>query len=151
MDREILFRGKRIDNGEWVYGFLIMCKYTRNDNGNLYYVTKPNIVPVGNIGEAEYDGDGNFYQYAVIPETVGQCVGLRDKNGELIFEGDILEFVNDVGEKIEYTVIWDDDFAGWIISDMDTSICGMDCWDNHKYRVEVISNIHDNPELLKGE
>lgn len=68
MNREILFRGKRVDNGEWVYGHLI--------KGATRYVIQESIA--------------QYPQYEVIPETVSQYTGLTDKNGKKIFEGDIL-------------------------------------------------------------
>lgn len=144
MSDRYLFRGKRTDNGEWAYGYLIMCKYTRNDNGNLYYVTKPKIVPVGNIGEAEYDGDGNYYEYEVIPETVGQCTGLQDKNGKRIFDGDITGHRSNYSGNMVIAVVKYEDGCFLAMTDRNSGF-------NLSDKIEVIGNIHDNIEVLEEE
>jgi uncharacterized phage protein (TIGR01671 family) len=74
--REILFRGKRVDNGEWVEGLLWKKKY---NNGKRIFIS---CFP---------DKDDNEEVYVVCPETIGQLTGLTDKNGKRIFEGDIVK------------------------------------------------------------
>lgn len=124
--REILFRGKRVDNGEWVYGY----PYENYRNSCL---RKLIALPPNEFGRGEY--------IEVIPETIGQYTGLTDKNGEKIFEGDIFTYKEEYA-KIEY----DDDSAMFIIQFDDWY---MDFDFLHGHEVEILGNIHDNPELLE--
>ena len=124
--REILFRGKRTDNGEWVYGWYapLVCNdktvipYIRNENGT---------------------------DKEVVPETVGQYTGLTDKNGKKIFEGDVL----DCGDRIvivewhRYCGTWDSRFIKYKGEKCSNGITPFE-W---KYRAVIIGNIYDNPEL----
>ena len=133
--REILFRGKRIDNGEWVQGF-----YIHHRNVAHY------IIDIQHGGYEDIDG-GFFVPrwYAVNPNTIGQYTGLTDKNGKRIFEGDIVDILT---ENEEIGIVAYDD-GGFLVNadgfdvDFHSNINGTD--------LEVIGNIHDNPELLKGE
>lgn len=125
MKREILFKGKRVDTGEWVEGSLI-----------------GNDVIVGKIVEFEEDYFCTEFWYKVDPETVGQFTGMTDKKGKKLFEGDIYS----MGEKnILYVVIFDkSQFIGKQVGNR--SLAGLEYW---KSDIEIIGNIHDNPELLK--
>lgn len=158
--REILFRGKQVDNGEWVEGdFCHPCNIVFEAMG-YDEVLGQKDVPVIN-------------DYAVIPETVGQYTGLTDKNGTKIFEGDIAQYTDEEGYYPEDCC----DFVGKIvlehgafgIATNDNIPIDLDNWcDNDNFvslwelywnlepegemlsSIEVIGNIHDNPELLRG-
>ena len=133
MNNRYSCKGKRKDNGECIEGYLYITH-----NGE-YEIKK-------------YDEVSNIegMTYEVIPETVGRCTELKDKNDKLIFEGDILRFVNDDGETSNYEVYWSNDEAGWCIKKED-AFDAMDCWNETRESFEVIGNIYDNPELLEVE
>lgn len=134
--RENLFRGKRTDNGEWVYGSFCM------DALEL----KNGLCGVDGFIR-RYDADaGKMQMYEVDRETVGQFSGLTDKNGKKIFEGDVL-LVSDTDTAI---VEYDETAAmfmtvfGYAEGDF-TSLC------NQYPDIKIIGNIHDNPELLEAK
>ena len=124
--RIILFRGKRIDNSEWVYGYYVPVCFGR-------FPCKPAIVP---------ESDGTWEPIEVKKETVGQYTGLTDKNGTKIFEGDI---IFDPELKENHIVMFDE--GGFCTEEMFLQFYL--CFD--EMEVEVIGNIHDNPELLEGK
>ena len=131
--REILFRGKRTDNGKWECGDLL----SPNEFNAI-----PHIVYIDYLNEY---GDIGEISTPVIPETVGQYTGLTDKNGKRIFEGDIVTgYFNH--EKIVGYVFYGGNAQFFIQRDgiYGIGLDNSDCW------LEVISNIHDNPELLEG-
>ena len=135
--REILFRGKRADNGEWVEGDVLQTRY---HSGHIEY----QIMPQTPVSSA----------VPVLPETVGQFTGLTDKNGKRIFEGDICKFkrFNDVHiGKVVFNVttasfiMWYQPIVG-AYGEKATQKMLLSVCDN----IEVIGNIHDNPELLEN-
>lgn len=148
--KEILFRGKRIDNyvndksidytetgaREWVYGDIIHRRYYKNKD----------VIVI----RTEDSGFDNYSDYEVDQETVGQCVpNLVDKTGKKIFEGDIVEAV--LEGKYENTVIRGTveppNGGTYIFKDTQGRdlLLGQACWEKC---VTVIGNIYDNPELL---
>lgn len=128
-----LFRGKRIDNGEWVEGFF------KNEKLGVY-LTAAFIVELLTSGVWEV--------HRVDPSTAGQYTGLTDKNGKMIFEGDIVHAVDALSrpQDTAYTFVGVVDYKDCsfaVVSDSFTYYRWMD------YVVEVIGNIHDNKELLE--
>lgn len=119
--RTILFRGKRADNGKWVYGDLSQVG---------------NSVAIFPIGKCE--------NIAVIPETIGQFTDKTDKSGKKIFSGDICQ-LNGCGFANQREIIQDkgDYFAPAFSSQPISSLMEIDI------AFEIIGNIHDNPELIK--
>ena len=132
--REVIFRGKRTDNGKWECGDLL----SPNEFNAI-----PHIVYIDYLNEY---GDIGEISTPVIPETVGQYTGLTDKNGVKIFEGDIVSLVKHDG--LIYKVVYVPCRYELVNSK------GVNCFVLDIYKsenIEVIGNIHDNPELLGGE
>lgn len=134
--REVIFRGKRADSGEWVEGDLIQV--------GLHDKPKfASIMPQTPVSSA----------YPVLPKTVGQYTGLTDRNGKKIFEGDICRFkrFNDVHVgKVVFNVttasfiMWYQPIVG-AYGEKATQKMLLSVCDN----IEVIGNIHDDPELME--
>lgn len=136
MNRAIKFRGKRVDNGEWVYGAYFIVEDEEHfilDNCRTLHFTA---------------GDSVFTGFPVAGFSVGQFTGLKDKDGKEIYEGDIVEVIPINGfrkpDKTTAVVIWNDDFATFAHSNDK-------CFDWVRYdgKFIIVGNIHDNPELLK--
>ena len=143
--RDIIFRGKRIDNDEWVYGDLV-----RDNIGGSYVF--PN------------DAKALYTEYKVNPETVGQYSGLTDKNGTKIFEGDVIEYTR-YNLKTEYNrnerdikeigrIFWNDNkHAFYYRAKLDCgAVSGLLIFDDDRcegFDIKVIGNEYDNSELIE--
>lgn len=125
--REILFRGKRKDNGKWIQG-----------DYQHFYIENDIYVYIGGWGKE---------MRLVKPETVGQFTGLTDKNGKKIFEGDIIEHHAQGNIIVNRGVVVWDASEGRFAYQLRTMLPGF--YMHNPETVEVIGNIHDNPELLE--
>lgn len=153
MNNRYICKAKRKDNGEWVEGYLYITH-----NGE-YEIKK-------------YDEVSNIegMTYEVIPETVGRCTELKDKNGKLIFEGDIIrtqpfsdkpysskaKYKQHLG-VVEYRIshfknsLYEQDYRAELRANIKDYGKFVYCDWNEFFKCEVIGNIHDNPELLEAE
>lgn len=133
--REILFCGKRLDNGEWVEGSLVHRTKYYGDPDDRYFI----------LTGGEFDCDC-YDAYEVDPATVGQFTGLMDKNGKRIFEGDVVTFtrINALGyttRRCGDVRYYDKLPIFYIMANTGDAWDWCDC-----NEIEVIGNIHDNPE-----
>ena len=134
--REILFRGKLVDNGEWVEG--VAFPHDNNGAVTMFY---------------QHPLEGSLEGREVNPDTVRQYIGLTDKNGNRIFEDDILESTDACGDVYRDVVVSD----RWNCSCCD-GVYGY-AFKHHLARLdfrfvedyEIVGNIFDNPELMEGE
>ena len=139
--REILFRGKRIDTGKWVYG------YYYSECGNTIIIENRQVENMLNRNTP----------YQVIPNTVGQYTGLQDSKGFQIFEGDIIRIagVNNLFTVI-YEIIKDDEFSDGTQSSVFSleAFTGERTFFIRSSKMEVVGTIHDNhddSEKIDGE
>lgn len=148
--RELLYRGKRIDNGEWVYGYVARFRNVRNQVYTAIIQICDDETKECNIQDL----------VPVLDETICEYTGLTDKNGNKIFEGDIIKVVTEDTHEERFIEVgigeFTDDGSGdlfigaYLKYDGFTVSAGQikECGSNG---VEIIGNIYDNPELLTNK
>lgn len=133
--REILFRGKRFMDGEWVDGSLFVDE--KKDKHEIL------------VGYVNYR-----VGWEVDPETIGQYTGLTDKNGTKIFEGDIVRICYEDSNGVKYCeikeVFYDNEDCRWYPLSWD-ECCEQCDFCTEITSIEIIGNIHDNPELMEDK
>ncbi len=133
MEDRYLFKAKRKDNGEWVFGDLVHSVYK-----------------IGDTCVGQYGNEVGMHE--IDPSTICQRTGLKDKNGKLIWENDIIE-CKDGKHNFQTQIEWDAYCAGFIFQDTETSAVELDAITANGLYSEskVIGNIFDNPELIESE
>lgn len=134
MNREIKFRGKRVDNGEWVCGYLLITQMS----GVFIIGTNMEAKKGNQVGVVLHD---KLWQYEVDPATIGQYTGRKVKTGEV--------YQDDVGKSIDglFLVVWDVEKAAFMMQFLDypnECLYLEEMWDD----AQIIGNIHDNSELV---
>ncbi len=136
------YRGLTKD-GKWVYGYYAHFEIRRGwmvDFSEYDTLEMHLIFPEPTDLADPYNSEGTIHRasyYQVIPETVGQSIGIKDKNGKKIYEGDI----TNLG-----IVEWNDERMGFLIDGM-----GIEIYDTETWPLEIIGTIHENPELLENK
>ena len=139
MEDRYLFKAKRKDDGEWVFGNCIDDGVT----GQVFIHTVGNSVNESDkVGE---EGCLQFVAFEVAPATICQCTGLKDKNGKLIWENDVVSYCDCTKE--DYVIAWEQNKACFEYQEYSCSMMNFD--ELSGCEVEVIGNIFDNPELLE--
>jgi len=166
--REIKFRGKRIDNNEWIYGNIhfpnkifrgvLICPNT------TYGDIAPGMEDNDDFEEFKKHGAVIGHYHKVNFLSVGQFTGLHDKNGKEIYEGDVLEIIDmvdvstdpfeepvSVKQCIIGEIIYNESLAGFdiFVIERDLHLKGYCLMDDLQDNYEIIGNIYENPELLK--
>lgn len=173
MNREIIFRAKRVDNGEWVYGSYHYCnkegtmRYEKWAEGNLIHKDRSTqfnchwILSHITPDSRGWDVKDTFSAYKVIPETVGQLLPLKDANGSNVFEGDIVKGertpdnpmtsyldISPAAKRAEYRVVM------FVLTDdsielyLPKSISYSERLPHNYIHWVVVGNIFDTPELM---
>lgn len=143
--REIKFRAKRLDNGEWVNGsgLLMADDFCVIDRDTEMYVDE----------KYEWAGNTHFFRVAGVMcdlKTIGQYTGLKDKNGKEIYEGDIIRSFDSNEEAILHCIVWEEArFVALFKGRYFRSKCFLKQDWLDEFDKEVIGNIHDNKEYLE--
>ena len=136
MNREILFKAKRKDNGEWVEGYYVFCR-------KRHYILSSSTVGY----------DERYDEWIEIdPDTLCQYTGLDDKNDQRIWENDICDRKEKYPEIVTYNKgDWQLDYSYVFGKEIHTDACNLGFYACERNCVEVIGNVFDNPELLEVE
>lgn len=142
MEDRYLFKAKRLDNGEWVQGYYV--KGLDVYDKEVHLIFEPNTMF---YSSGETDG-----WYKVDPTTICQCTGLKDKNGNMIWENDICDRKEQYPEIVKYcNGDWTLDYSYVSNKKSGANYCNLGFYTEERKCVEVIGNIFDNPELLESE
>lgn len=140
MENRYLYRGKRIDNGEWIVGSLIVDKHQDIETGEQIEIT--GIYP------SEYKG----FSKRIDPSTICQCTGRTDRDKALIFEHDVVAYLDTYSTENGYAeadcvgeVVWDEETLSFQV----TNRLSAESWEVIDGECKVLGNTIDNPELLE--
>lgn len=142
MKRELLFRGKLEYNGKWIYGDLLQY-----ENGDVAIFGEK-------LSSFGCECTEMSKRDRVIPDTIGQYTGLKDKNGNKIFEGDILEYIgkreDNMNKVYRRKVVFHEGMFALLSKELPAySALNYHCMKDGRFAWHVIGNVHDNPELMK--
>lgn len=141
--REILFRGKRLQGGNWVEGYFFKSDINKREReiGKATLIFTPDCDTFITVPECHNS-------FMVVSDTVGQYTGLKDKNGKRIFEGDVAKVLQGKDKDIAYVGF---ENGAFMLYPKTGNIYERTLWEYwyNDWDVEVIGNITDNPELLE--
>ena len=141
--REILSRGKRLQGGDWVEGYFFKSDINKREreSGKATLIFTPDCNTFITVPECNNS-------FMVVSDTVGQYTGLKDKNGKRIFDGDVAKVLQGKDKDISYVGF---ENGAFMLYPKTGNIYERTLWEYwyNDWDVEVIGNIHDNPELLE--